>query len=95
MGNLDLGQRFKSVTLDPLTIWHIYFFFFFFFFWKVRIDTDEKVDLRNNKRPSTHPKIKTTITVDSKLYLPRNRKNCKKDCIISLRMVTTFFHIFQ
>ena len=43
------GGGFKSVELDPLTIWNIFYYFFGNF---LHGDTDEKVDLGNEERPN-------------------------------------------
>ena len=42
---------FKSVELDSLTIWNIFYYFFQNF---LHGDTDEKVDLGNKERPNVH-----------------------------------------
>ena len=43
------GGGFKSVELDPLTIWNIFYYFFRNF---IHGDSDEKVDLGNKERPN-------------------------------------------
>ena len=43
---------FKSVESDPLAIWNIFYYFFGNY---LRSDSDEKVDLGNNERPSVQP----------------------------------------
>ena len=45
------GGRFKSVELDPLTIWNI---FYYFFRNVLHGGADEKVDLENKERPNMH-----------------------------------------
>ena len=44
-----LWGGFKSVELDPLTMWNIFYYFFRNF---LHGDTDEKFDLGNKERPS-------------------------------------------
>ena len=46
------GGEFKSVELDPLTIWKIFYYYFFRNF--LHGDTDEKVDLGNKELPNTY-----------------------------------------
>ena len=45
MGNCGLISVFKTIKLDPLTIWNVFFYFFGNY---VRWESDEKVDLGNN-----------------------------------------------
>ena len=51
MGNLDPLGGFKSVELDPLTIWNIFYYFFGNF---LHGDADEKMNLGNKERPNVH-----------------------------------------
>ena len=46
-----LWEGFKSVELDPLTIWNIFYYFFRKF---LHGDTDEKVDQGNKERPTVY-----------------------------------------
>ena len=56
------GGGVKSVELYPLTIWNIFYYFFGNF---LHVDTDQKVDLGNKKRPNTYV---NTIYLDIKLH---------------------------
>ena len=81
---------FKSVALDPLTIWNIFYYFFGNF---LHDDTHEIVDLVNKERSNTHSLefycnqnfkslagmlrnfLRSTISIDfSWLYLEKNNK---------------------
>ena len=50
-GKLRPFGRLKSVELDPLIIWNIFYYFFRNF---LHGDTDEKVDLGNKERPNIY-----------------------------------------
>ena len=52
------GGGFKSVELDPLTIWNIFYYFFGNF---LHGDTDEKVDLGNKERSNEHPPVNNSF----------------------------------
>ena len=51
MENWELGRRFKTFKLGPLTIWNIFYYFFGNY---LRSETDEKVDLGTNERPEDY-----------------------------------------
>ena len=52
MGDLGLIRVFNPLKLDSLTIWNVFFYFFgTYLLW----ETDEKVDLGNNRRPNEQP----------------------------------------
>ena len=59
---------FKSVELDPLTMWNIFYYFFRNF---LHGDTDERVDLGNKERPS----VIVLKLINSFLLAP------KSDCV--------------